>query len=59
MYQIIRQALSGKELFGLQPRVTFGELLSSINHKTTLAEIEQAAKRTMARHLLLEKDFRR
>ena len=58
MYQIICQALSGKELFGLQARVTFGELLISASHETTLAEIEQAAARTMAKHLLLERDCR-
>jgi len=59
MYQIIRQALSGKELFGLQPRVTFGELLASASHKTTLAEIEQAAVRTMEKHLSHEREFNR
>jgi hypothetical protein len=50
MYQIIRQALSGKEIFGLRPRVTFGELLAG---GTTLAEIEDAARRTLAKHLNL------
>lgn len=48
MYQILHQALSGKELFGLRPRVTFGELLS---RKTTLAGIEDAARRTLKKHL--------
>ncbi|MBN8579135.1 MAG: 1-acyl-sn-glycerol-3-phosphate acyltransferase [Anaerolineae bacterium] len=48
MYQILRQALSGKELFGLRPRVTFGELLS---RGTTLAGIEDAARRTLKKHL--------
>jgi len=51
IYQIICQALSGRELFGLESRVTFGELLASSNHKTTLTEIELAAKRTMMKHL--------
>jgi hypothetical protein len=51
MYQIIRQVVSGKELFGLKPRVTFGELLAVNNQKTTLAEIEDAAKRTLVKHL--------
>jgi hypothetical protein len=51
MVQIIRQALSGKELFGLRARVTFGELLEGCGYETTLAEIEAAAKRTMTRHL--------
>lgn len=51
IYQFVRQTLSGKELFGLRPRVTFGELLGGENHKTVLAEIEQSARRTLARHL--------
>lgn len=33
MYQMIRQMLSGKELFGLTPRVTFGDLISADNTK--------------------------
>jgi glutaredoxin-related protein len=53
MYQIIQQALTGKELFGLQPRVTFGELLYSLQPKNILEEIEHAAKRTLEKHLLL------
>lgn len=51
MYQIIRQALSGKELFGLQSRVTFGELLASDSRETLLPEIEAAARRTLMRHV--------
>jgi len=51
MVQIIRQVLSGKELFGLTSRVTFGEVLSSLNHQNILAEIEQSARRTMVKHL--------
>ncbi len=53
IYQMIRQAWSGKELFGLRPRVTFGELLVNDNQRVGLAEIEQAAKRTLAKHLSL------
>ena len=52
MYQILRQALSGKELFGLRPRITFGELLAG---ETTLPEIEDAARRTLEKHLNLQK----
>lgn len=52
IYQIIRQVLSGKELFGLRPRVTFGELLSSTS---TLEDIEVAARRTLKKHLCFEK----
>jgi hypothetical protein len=51
MYQMIRQVLSGRELFGLTPRVTFGELLESLNPDNILAEIEHAARRTLERHL--------
>jgi 1-acyl-sn-glycerol-3-phosphate acyltransferase len=51
MYQIIRQILSGKELFGLNSRVTFGEVLSSVNPQNVLKEIERSARYTLARHL--------
>jgi hypothetical protein len=51
IYQMIRQILSGKELFGLTPRVTFGEVLSSVNPQHVLKEIEQSARRTLQRHL--------
>ena len=51
MYQMIRQILSGKELFGLTPRVTFGEVLSSANHQLMLSEIEHSARRTLQQHL--------
>lgn len=50
IYQIIRQVLSGKELFGLEPRVTFGELLSSKNHQSVLTEVGQSARRTLMQH---------
>ena len=33
IYQMIRQMLSGKESFGLTPRVTFGDLISADNTK--------------------------
>lgn len=51
IYQMIRQILSGKELFGLTPRVTFGEVLSSADHQNVLSEIEQSARRTLNKHL--------
>ena len=51
MYQVIRQILSGKELFSLTPRVTFGEVLSSVNHQHVLKEIKQSARRTLQQHL--------
>lgn len=53
IYQIICQVLSGKELFGLRPRVTFGELLTGSNHAMTLGEIEASARRTLRKHMLL------
>jgi 1-acyl-sn-glycerol-3-phosphate acyltransferase len=49
IYQMALQALSGRELFGLRPRVTFGELL--VGGKITLAQIESAARRTLAEHV--------
>lgn len=51
MYQILLQAWSGRELFGLRPRITFGELLSG---NTTLTDIEAAARQTLTKHLLQE-----
>ena len=51
IYQIMRQVLSGKELFGLEARVTFGELLSSNSRQDVLAEIERSARRTLMQHL--------
>ena len=53
MYQMIRQIQSGKELFGLTPRVTFGELLTSANYKNVLTEVERSARYTLAKHLSL------
>jgi hypothetical protein len=50
MYQIIRQMLSGRELFCLTPRVTFGEILSSADSDCILPEIEGSARRTLMRH---------
>jgi hypothetical protein len=51
LYQLARQMLSGKELFGLTPRVTFGEIITGRNHEHMLAEIEQAARRTLHQHM--------
>ncbi len=51
MYQMIRQVLSGRELFGLKPQVTFGELLEGIDPSNVLAEVEHAARRTLEKHL--------
>ena len=51
LYQLARQMLSGRELFGLRPRITFGEIIAGSNHAHSLAEIELAARRTLQRHL--------
>lgn len=51
IYQLARQLLSGKQLFGLTPRVTFGEIIRGNDHEHTLAEIEHAARRTLANHM--------
>jgi hypothetical protein len=51
MYQLIRQVLSGKELFGLIPQVTFGEVLTSSNPEHILSEIKRSAQETLDKHL--------
>lgn len=51
MYQMLRQVLSGKEMFGLKSYVTFGELLHSADHQNMLTEIKQAARRTLTKHM--------
>jgi hypothetical protein len=45
------KVLSGRELFGLTPRITFGEVLSSANYQNFLSEVEQSARRTLNQHL--------
>ena len=54
MYQMIRQILSGRELFGLTPRVTFGELISMNNttdHEHILQTINKSAQRVLKTHM--------
>jgi len=51
IYQLARQILSGRQIFDLKPRVTFGEVLAGNHHEHVLAEVEQAACRTLARHM--------
>lgn len=51
IYQLARQMLSGREIFGLTPRITFGEILAGKNHEHMLAEIEGAARRTLHQHM--------
>ncbi len=50
LYQMICQVLSGKELFGLTPHVTFGEVLSGGTSQHILPEIERSARRTLIQH---------
>ncbi|HJS17498.1 MAG TPA: 1-acyl-sn-glycerol-3-phosphate acyltransferase, partial [Anaerolineales bacterium] len=51
IYQLARQVLSGRQIFDLRPRVTFGEILSGTNPERVLAEVEWAARRTLERHM--------
>ena len=54
MYQMIRQILSGKELFGLTPHVTFGELISrncTDNPDPMLQTIVASAHRVLRTHM--------
>lgn len=63
MYQMIRQILSGREIFGLTPRVTFGELININNttdHEHMLQTINQSAYRVLKTHMAptLSRDLR-
>ena len=54
MYQMIRQILSGKEIFGLTPRVTFGELINMNNttdREQMLQTINKSAYRVLKTHV--------
>jgi hypothetical protein len=51
MYQMIRQVLSGQEIFGLKPQVTFGNVISGKTHQHILDEISDAAQQTLQKHL--------
>jgi hypothetical protein len=54
MYQLIRQMIAGKELFGLTPRVTFGDLISAENttdHAHMLETITQSAYHILKTHM--------
>lgn len=48
--QLARQILSGRELFGLTPRVTFGEVIAD-THKHALSQVTEAARRVLRQHL--------
>ncbi|HEY5729840.1 MAG TPA: 1-acyl-sn-glycerol-3-phosphate acyltransferase [Anaerolineales bacterium] len=51
LYQLARQMLAGRELFGLTPRVTFGEAIHGQKHEHMLSEIEDAACRILQSHM--------
>jgi hypothetical protein len=51
LYQLARQMLTGREIFGLTPRVTFGEVVKGHSREHMLAEIEHAARRTLQSHM--------
>jgi hypothetical protein len=54
IYQMIRQMIAGKELFGLTPRVTFGDLISTdntIDHEHMLQTITQSAHKVLKIHI--------
>jgi acyltransferase-like protein len=54
MYQFIRQMIAGRELFGLTPRVTFGDLVSVENTRDRaqmLQTITQAAHHVLKTHM--------
>ncbi|HUE97710.1 MAG TPA: hypothetical protein VMN99_00570, partial [Anaerolineales bacterium] len=55
MYQMIRQMVAGKELFGLTPRVAFGELLSAENttdREHMLQTILRSAHHVLKTHMV-------
>jgi hypothetical protein len=49
-YQMMRQALSGRELFGLTPRVTFGEIVEGA-HQNVLGQVHESARRVLRQHM--------
>ena len=54
MYQMIRQMIEGKEIFGLTPRVTFGDLVSAENttdREHMLQTITQSAHNVLRTHM--------
>jgi hypothetical protein len=51
IYQMMRQTLSGRELFGLTPRVTFGEIVTGETNAHVLADVGAAARRTLQKHM--------
>lgn len=50
LMQIAQQILSGKEKFGLTPRVTFGEVIEG-THQHVLDQVHEAARRVLKQHM--------
>jgi hypothetical protein len=54
MYQFIRQMIAGREIFGLTPRITFGELVSADNtadREHMLQTVTQSAYNVLKSHM--------
>jgi len=54
MYQMIRQMIAGNEIFGLTPRITFGDLVSSENttdREHLLRSITRSAHNVLKTHM--------
>jgi hypothetical protein len=54
MYQMIRQMITGTEVFGLTPRITFGDLVSPENttdREHMLQTITQSAHNVLKTHM--------
>jgi hypothetical protein len=51
MYQMIRQIITGEEIFGLRSRVSFGEVISGKTHRHIVDDIADAAQHTLEGHL--------
>jgi hypothetical protein len=54
MYQLIRQMIAGRDLFGLTPRVTFGNLIRAENttdRAHMLQTITYVAEEVLKKHL--------
>jgi hypothetical protein len=50
LMQIAQQILSGREKFGLTPRVTFGEVIEGA-HQDVLDQVHNAARRVLKQHM--------
>jgi hypothetical protein len=48
--QLARQILSGREIFGLTPRVTFGEVIEG-GHQHVLDQVHESARRVLRQHM--------